>query len=114
MAARRVSRLREGDIVGQKYFDRLMPLLERLHDVGTRRDRAENRQLFFDQYCAYILLFLFNPIVTSPHGIHQASALKKGSEETGLSARLVRLALRGGCPKLDPTTRRPAGRSTCR
>jgi hypothetical protein len=57
--------LRDSDIVGLKYFDRLMPLLERLHDVGTQRDRAGNRQLFFDQYCAFILLFLFNPIVTS-------------------------------------------------
>jgi hypothetical protein len=57
--------LRDSDIVGLKYFDRLMPLLERLHDVGTQRDRAGNRRLFFDQYCAFILLFLFNPIVTS-------------------------------------------------
>ena len=35
-------------------------LLERLHKVGTRRDRSGNRELFFDQYCAFILLFLFN------------------------------------------------------
>ena len=40
-------------------------------------DRAGNRELFFDQYCAYILLFLFNPIVTSLRGIQQASELKK-------------------------------------
>jgi len=60
--------IRDRDIVGLKYFDRLMPLLERLHDVGTQRDRAGNRSLFFDQYCAFILLFLFNPIVTSLRG----------------------------------------------
>jgi len=77
MARRQASEVRESDIVGLKYFDRLMPLLERLHDVGTQRDRAGNRQLFFDQYCAYILLFLFNPIVTSLRGIQQASELKK-------------------------------------
>ncbi len=46
------------DIVGLKYFDRLLPLLERLHPVGTDRDKAGNRKLFFDNYCAYILLFL--------------------------------------------------------
>jgi hypothetical protein len=83
MASRRASRLRESDIVGLKYFDRLMPLLERLHDVGTQRDRAGNRQLFFDQYCAYILLFLFNPVVTSLRGIQQASALKKVQKKLG-------------------------------
>ncbi len=65
MSKRQTNKLRDSDIVGLKYFDRLMPLLERLHGVGTQRDRAGNRQLFFDQYCAYILLFLFNPIVDS-------------------------------------------------
>jgi hypothetical protein len=76
--------MRESDIVGLKYFDRLMPLLERLHDVGTKRDRAGNRQLFFDHYCAYILLFLFNPIVTSLRGIQQASELKKVQKKLGV------------------------------
>src|SRR4051812_18777468 len=83
MAARRAGPLRDRDIVGLKYFDRLMPLLERLHDVGTRRDRAGNRQLFFDHYCAYILLFLFNPIVTSLRGIQQASELNKVQKKLG-------------------------------
>lgn len=58
MAKRQGTTIRDCDIVGLKYFDRLMPLLERLHDVGTQRDRAGNRQLFYDQYCAFILLFL--------------------------------------------------------
>src|SRR5947208_9445847 len=83
MARPHASKIRESDIVGLKYFDRLMPLLERLHDIGTQRDRAGNRQLFFDQYCAYILLFLFNPIVTSLRGIQQASALKKVQKKLG-------------------------------
>lgn len=48
-------------------------LLERLQDVGTARDRAGNRTLCFNPYCAYILLFLFNPIVTLLRGIQQAS-----------------------------------------
>jgi len=41
------------------------PLLERLHEVGCERDTAGNRELHFDQYCMPILLYLFNPIVTS-------------------------------------------------
>jgi Transposase DDE domain len=83
MAARRADPLRDRDIVGLKYFDRLMPLLDRLHHVGTERDRAGNRQLFFDHYCAYLLLFLFNPVVTSLRGIQQASALKKVQKKLG-------------------------------
>lgn len=83
MAVPRASKIAERDIVGLKYFDRLMPLLERLHGVGTQRDRARNRQLFFDRYCAYILLFLFNPIVTSLRGIQQASERKKVQKKLG-------------------------------
>lgn len=62
---------------GFKYFKKLLPLLDRLHHAGTQRDRAGNRQLHFDQYTALILLYFFNPIVTSLRGIQQASALQK-------------------------------------
>jgi hypothetical protein len=83
MARKPTRKIRDSDIVGLKYFDRLMPLLERLHDIGTARDRAGNRTLFFDQYCAYILLFLFNPIVTSLRGIQQASQLQRVQKKLG-------------------------------
>src|SRR6266581_4416005 len=83
MAARPRRKPTERDIVGLKYFDRLMPLLQRLHAVGTESDRAGNRRLFFDHYCAYILLFLFNPIVTSLRGIQQASELKNVQKKLG-------------------------------
>src|SRR5262245_33259382 len=83
MARPKASKIRDSDIVGLKYFGRLMPLLERLHNVGTHRDRAGNRELFFDHYCAYVLLFLFNPIVTSLRGIQQAGELKKVQKKLG-------------------------------
>jgi len=51
--------------------------------MSAPSDRAGNRQLFFDHYCAYILLFLFNPIVTSLRGIQQASELKKVQKKLG-------------------------------
>ncbi len=85
MAGHKKSKIRESDVAGLKFFSRLMPLLERLHDVGTQRDKAGNRELFYDQYCAYILLFLFNPIVTSLRGIQQASELKKVQKKLGCS-----------------------------
>ena len=46
----------ERDVTGLKYFRRLLPLFERLHDVGCQRDKAGNRQLHMDQYCALVLL----------------------------------------------------------
>lgn len=73
----------DADIVGLKYFDRLLPMLERLRPVGTESDKAGNRKLFFDRYCAYVLLFLFNPIVTSLRAIQQASELKKVQKKLG-------------------------------
>jgi hypothetical protein len=77
MAGKKRKSVREQDVTGLKYFNRLVPLLERLHEVGCQRDRAGNRELHFDQYCLLVLLFLFNPVVRSLRAIQQASELKK-------------------------------------
>jgi len=69
-------KIEEPDITGLKFFDKLAPLLKRLHRDGCERDRAGNRTLHYDQYCMLLLLYLFNPIVTSLRGIQQASELK--------------------------------------
>lgn len=75
MAGRKRERIKAADVTGLKYFDKLAPLLARLHDEACQRDKAGNRELHFDQYCLLILLYLFNPIVTSLRGIQQASEL---------------------------------------
>jgi hypothetical protein len=80
---RKRRRIQERDITGLKYFDQLAPLLERLHDNGCERDRAGNRRLHYDRYCMLILLYLFNPIVTSLRGIQQASELKNVQRKLG-------------------------------
>ncbi len=67
--------IREEDVQGLRYFRKLGPLFERLHEVGCRRDKAGNRQLFRDQYCALVLLFLSNPCVRSLRALPQASDL---------------------------------------
>jgi len=77
MANKRRPDVRAADLRSLKYFKLLNPLLGRLHDVGTRRDGAGKRTLFFDQYSALLLLYFFNPIVTSLRGIQQASGLAK-------------------------------------
>jgi IS4 transposase len=76
-------KVREKDVRGLKYFDQLAPLLERLHDVGCDTDRASNRTLHFDNYCMLVLLFLFNPIITSVRGLQQASELKNVQKKLG-------------------------------
>jgi len=77
------SELRERDIQGLKYFDKLVPLLHRLHDVGCVRDKAGNRKLHYDQYCMLVLLFLFNPTLRSLRALQQASRLKKVQRKLG-------------------------------
>ena len=76
-------KIKGADITGLKYFDQLAPLLKRLHKDGCDRDRAGNRSLHYDQYCMLLLLYLFNPIVTSLRGIQQASELKKVQKKLG-------------------------------
>lgn len=83
MAGKRRDDVREEDVTGLKYFDKLAPLLARLHEVGCERDKAGNRKLHCDQYCMLVLLFLFNPIVRSLRAIEQASELRKVQRKLG-------------------------------
>ena len=78
-------KIREEDLHGFKHFKLLLPMMERLHDDACARDRAGNRKLHFDQYVALILLYFFNPIVTSLRGIQQTSELKKVQRILGCS-----------------------------
>jgi hypothetical protein len=66
---------------GFGYLDQLQPLLRRLHDDGL--DKSGNRQLFFDQYVSLLLLYFFNPILTSLNGLQQATRLAKVQESIG-------------------------------
>lgn len=78
-------KIKDSDITGLKYLDRVLPLFKRLRSHGTERDKAGNRELFYDQYCALQLLYLFNPIVTSLRGLQQASELKRVQRKLGCS-----------------------------
>src|SRR3989442_15199460 len=59
------------NLPGLQYFRLLGPLFDHLHAVGTARDRAGNRQLFYDQYATLLLVYFFNPTVTSLRGLQQ-------------------------------------------
>jgi hypothetical protein len=91
MAPKRRAPIQERDLQGLKYFRALGPILDRLHLDATARDRAGNRQLHFDQYASLLLLYFFNPILTSLRGIQQASQLAKvqkllGCQRTSLGS----------------------------
>ena len=60
---------------GFKYVRLVGHLLQRLHGAATERDRAGNRQLFYDQYATLLLLYFFTPPVTSLRGLHQVTTL---------------------------------------
>lgn len=83
MPRKRSPRVSAKDIRGLKYFKQLQPLFAPLHDLGTERDHAGNRELFFDQYAALILLFFFNPILSSLRALQQASCLDKVQKKLG-------------------------------
>src|SRR6516162_999167 len=83
MAKRKAKPLKSRDIQGLKYLERLLPLLDQLHEVGCQRDRAGNRSLHYDQYCLLVLLFLFNPLVRSLRALQQASTLKTVQRKLG-------------------------------
>jgi hypothetical protein len=68
---------------GFKYLNAVAPLLARLHGCGAERDKSGNRDLHFDRYTALILLYFFNPTLTSLRGLAQATALDKLKAATG-------------------------------
>ena len=71
------------DLHGCKYLRLLGPLLDHLHAAGSERDRAGNRQWFYEQY-ATLLLYFLSPTVTSLRGLQQATRLAKVQQRFGI------------------------------
>jgi hypothetical protein len=84
-AAGAAAAIRAEQLAGFKYFQVLVPMLAGLHDDGTGRDKAHNRNLHLDQYTLLVLLYFFNPVVTSMRGLCQASGLEKVREKLGVA-----------------------------
>jgi hypothetical protein len=81
MAAPTAPQIAEAQLGGFKYFKLLGRLLDRLHLLGTQRDRARNRKFFFDHYASLVLLLFFNPVLSSLRALQRASKLKKVQEK---------------------------------
>jgi hypothetical protein len=75
--------LQEKDIHCLGYLQRAFGLLEKLRDVGCERDKAHNRQLFFDDYCKLVLLYVWNPMIESVRDLQQAVGLPKVARALG-------------------------------
>jgi hypothetical protein len=76
--------LTDKDIVCLGHLKRVFPLLKRLHEVGCERDKAGNRQLFFDDYCKLVLLYTWNPCINSIKMLQQAVGLKSVAKALGV------------------------------
>ncbi|WP_182870222.1 hypothetical protein [Stieleria mannarensis] len=72
------------DLGGLKFFKKVRPFLETLQSVGTARDNAKHRDLAMDQYGLLVLMWLFNPILTSLRGLQQASELEAVQRKFGV------------------------------
>ncbi len=70
-------------LVGLKKLRHLLPMLAELRPCGCGRDRAGNRELFFDGYVTLVLLYLFNPLLDSLRGLQQASGLERVADALG-------------------------------
>lgn len=72
--------------VSLKMLARVLPLLDKLHDCGTRRDAAHNRTLFFDDYAKLVLTWLFNPMIDSVAVLRRAVGLPRLARQLGVKA----------------------------
>ncbi len=68
---------------GAEMLRRVFPLLNRLTDTGSERDKARNRRLHYSQYAGLILLGLFNPLLQSSRALVAASGLRNVRKLTG-------------------------------
>jgi hypothetical protein len=71
---------------GTRLIKPINHLIEKLHDVGTQRDRAGNRKLFFDQYTTLLLLYFCNSSLTSLRGLQGATEWEKTRKKLGIQS----------------------------
>lgn len=70
---------------GSRLVRQMQQLLEHLHSAGTERDTAGNRRLFMDQYVSLLLLYFFNPAITSLRALQQVSEWEQTRRKLGIT-----------------------------
>lgn len=81
---RKKTPIKENQLEGFRDLRAMRGLLKRLHDVGTERDKAENRDLFMDDYCLLVLMWLYNPVIDSMRGLQRTTELPKVQKRLGV------------------------------
>lgn len=71
---------------GFRHFALLDDLFERLHEHGTKRDKAGNRRFFYDDYARLLLLYYFNPAVKGLRSLQEFTTLDKVRRAFGVKA----------------------------
>ena len=67
-----------------RLVERANRLFARLHDAGTERDAAGNREFRYSHYASLILLGLFNPAIQGLRGLQAASTPKRVQARLGV------------------------------
>jgi hypothetical protein len=68
---------------GSRLLKPINHLIEKLNSVGTERDHAGNRKLFFDHYATLLLLYFFTPSLGSLRALQGATEWEKTREKLG-------------------------------
>jgi hypothetical protein len=84
MDAATIKALKEEPLPNQGFLRRAGELFSSLRNVGCERDKAGNRELFFNEYCSWMLFYAMTPIVQSLQALQEASDLKGLQEALGL------------------------------
>jgi hypothetical protein len=71
---------------GNRLIKPINHLIEKLHEVGTDRDHAGNRKLFFDQYATLLLLYFFTPSLNSLRALQEATGWEKTRKTLGIES----------------------------
>lgn len=95
--------LKPEDIGGFKYLRSFAEVLGPLRDPAAHGNRA----LFMDQYVSLLLLYFFNPVLTSLRGLQQATGLANVQEAVGVQAMSLGALSRNGGYVFDPALLEP-------
>lgn len=84
----------------------LRRMLAQIHRAGTERDRARNRQFFYDHYLLLLLLYFVNPSLDSLRALQNASNWAKVRKRLGIP-RVSLGSLSESVQVFDPALVRP-------
>ena len=76
--------LKQKDVQCLGHLSKAFSLLDRLCDVGCERDKAGNRELFFNDYVKLVLLYTWNPLIGSIADLQEAAALPNVAKVLGI------------------------------